>query len=1059
MMTQALPARFAILSDAIYCQLCSTILSVWLAILRAGAAANGSIPGTIWCLLRLAAKGVLYPPTQLLLGVHHVTIGKLRARHMKMMMFVFLMSCAAFEVWRLPWRHYVSRLLDRTSLRYPLSASTVRSLFNRTPNAGIFTPSNHPHPFAAATRTAAVNTIQGFIRAMGKRPYSEQTSSRDDRDEIDGSRTYYWGKDLHIKARLDSLTPDHVPYLIDVDYYVDMNYFLALAKRPVLLYTLQPSSAGRVTDKDYSYCWTDDNQVEYKVAGSQYKHEVWNYQFDSIGAANFGSIYPWRWTVTNYAIEKRNIDQDHEIVLLMPTGTWNGFYALIAHFLVVFRYMARFKPVLGDMVCIESRTTARHTVSLGAPGFYSATDLPVTIVDTARTQHRVNKVGMGIAAAKSLITTYADANEFDKQQLDQAAAMLTNYVTRGDTTRKMTVFPREFAVRRYQFGDQDPDAKPSMEAFMTPLVHEGFAPDVTVGNEVKAIYGRLERFQTREQKPMPKFVGDCVRSFVEGLIDQPRCLHPVDKDEVWERQHRPSQRQILRRADLGNSHDRNAVLESFNKREAYQAPSDPRIITQANAALKAEYSQYIYALSDTMHDVPWYAFGHTPLEVSYRVSRICQDSLSAGVSDFSRFDGHVDQVARILEYELLIRAFHPMYHEDLIELHGCTYQRKAVGRLGTMYNTGYSRCSGMPDTSLGNTILNAFVTYLSIRMDHDEDGKYKSHQTAWDFLCTKCLFGGDDGLVGDPSNKWPAAAKLVNQDLDLQIIERESLGVTFLSRYYDVDVWHGSCLSCCDIPRQLRKLHLTPQLAAGVTPMMKLAEKMRSFLLSDELTPVIGKMARTFHEVVDVDNLLKDRALDLLPIRRWDSQYCKEDQYPNAHAPWMFRIIENELGDFDFLAFGRWLDQCKEDPALFLTPPLFVEPRPPKVKDTVTVDDDVHVVPGSNPKQRAKVERRPPIHKPQGDAPPLVPLPAPVPSNSTKKKDNRAKQKVDKKVEKKSQEQQRPKVELVRKASPKPDVASQKPVPPPKAKGGSVSTKAPKLGGKRGAHAGGKNAA
>jgi len=57
----------------------------------------------------------------------------------------------------------------------------------------------------------------------------------------------------------------------------------------------------------------------------------------------------------------------------------------------------------------------------------------------------------------------------------------------------------------------------------------------------------------------------------------------------------------------------------------------------------------------------------------------------------------------------LLRAFHPDYHTEILDLHQSQFNLKAYGKYGSWYHTEFSRASGSPETSIFNTMFNAFI--------------------------------------------------------------------------------------------------------------------------------------------------------------------------------------------------------------------------------------------------------------------------------------------------------------------------------------------------------------
>nr|UQB76073.1 RNA-dependent RNA polymerase [Flumine noda-like virus 38] len=289
---------------------------------------------------------------------------------------------------------------------------------------------------------------------------------------------------------------------------------------------------------------------------------------------------------------------------------------------------------------------------------------------------------------------------------------------------------------------------------------------------------------------------------------------------------------------------------------------------------------------------------------------------------------------REMERIVLLRAFRVQYHEQLSELHRSQYKMKAYATFGTWYETEYSRASGSPETALFNSLVNAFVAYLCLRMT-TVNGLFIQPEEAYLRLG---IYGGDDGLTADvvPS-VYRKAASLIGQDLTVEMVKRGDLGIKFLARIYSPDVWFGDNNSCCDIPRQLSKLHVTVSLPSNVTPTMKLLEKIRAYSLSDENTPVIGEYCRAVLRVHGAE-ILADVKTE--KMRSWLARYDKTSQYINNPSEWMVGYLDTTMPEFDYKKFQTWVAGANSFEKL-LAPPMFQAQTVAKSTVPVVIDGDV----------------------------------------------------------------------------------------------------------------------
>jgi hypothetical protein len=209
----------------------------------------------------------------------------------------------------------------------------------------------------------------------------------------------------------------------------------------------------------------------------------------------------------------------------------------------------------------------------------------------------------------------------------------------------------------------------------------------------------------------------------------------------------------------------------------------------------------------------------------------------------------------------------------------------------------------------------------------------------------------------------------VGQDLTIEVVKRGDFGIKFLARVYSAGVWEGNSASCCDIKRQLAKFHVTVNLASGITPAMKMLEKVRCFLLTDSNTPIIGdfcRVARFLHGNTDIkaDERLK-------AISRWKSSLPLENQYDNEAGDWMIEYAQKDLPDFDYSRFKEWLNRVPTLEAM-LSPPMFLEPPEAKPTKPVVFEDQV-LIPNVPEVKSSGSERK--VNRSDPDSKTVIPLP------------------------------------------------------------------------------------
>lgn len=812
-------------------------------------------------------------------------------------------------------------------------ASGMRGTFSATELPHVAPQKGHTHAVSAAARSSA----SAFVDILGSyeqaRPVFLQMSKTDQRKGRAGTRSYYWAKDSNAEAATCDMRDDDLKAMIDVDYYVDMPEFLIQNKHPLVLYTFQPSAAAKPKG-DYQYQFESDGAVKFFVGGGgDYGHQVWNYTGDSVAqTGHLCGLLPW--THVTYSVERKQVDADHQIVLLAPTTRTTGLWALAATWYLKAPPLRRLDPVQDGFVRISTRSNTGIKVSTAQVGSFLAATVDVE-VDEA----------IALAAATTSVLTHATVKSkmmsggLGLGETRGSEVLLAYHLVRSGKVKLGSNPPPERVcsvdgIISYQYlperGQGDYEAgKPSMVAFMSAIVDGAFVPDRSANNDTRTVKKRVTELQEGKHKVpaspgLTNFALSAVNEFVAIMAEHlPRGpdgreirLIPVDYETVYEKQSRPTQRRILEQAQ--HTLD-DGTAGAMQKAEAYQTANDPRNITVMNGASKLEHSKWMYALYEYMGNISWYAFGRLPVSIATQVTQLCSTASWWLDGDFSRQDGNITKEPRYLEMTLLRRLFDPSCWSELeASLRAQTFLDVKT-KFGVRYNSRLSRASGSAETAVLNTILTAFIAFLAFRMSTKPGGGFYDSREAWGALG---IYGGDDG--GTPNlrkDKAEKAAKVMGQILTSSVIPRGEVGVQFLARHYGPGVWFGDNNTCCDIRRQLSKFHVTVHLNK-VTHVGKLLEKAFAFSLSDAETPVIGPF------VLKVLNLYRascgkdyeyTNALNI-----WNTHVGSDKHYPNRYDTWMDDLLEDQFaGAAELSGFTEWLDGveglygCLDPPCIY----------------------------------------------------------------------------------------------------------------------------------------------
>jgi len=833
------------------------------------------------------------------------------------------------------------RLLHASNGEYHLTTSVVNRQFYDTPFPAQAPVRNKPHAHAAADRDAAETFALSLAANLGLEPYFTAAALKNQRTGRRGNRFYYWIKDVMVAPQRDELTSKHLDIHIDVDMHENFHeVLLGGVFVPRLLYTVTPHAVAGTTP-EFSWTFQKDGRLTMMYSDGPYEHELWDWSDATTYVTNLSLwrclLAPWTVRARAYRIARRTTSPCKSLVALSPLANYGIVGALAATFLER-ALLRRLNPVDGEFTIMDvSDPELGHLRSVGRPGLYVVATLPVA-------EHDALSVMSTIGANKLSVPTVQKHTGKDMTQSSIATQFhRANAPCQPPLVIRAVEGVRTFAPFTLTY---DADGKDLMESFMSPFAHGGFAPSPGVETDDMAVRGRVTN--TRSHVESTPFLDTEIENFLSQLVAVPHRERPDHEDAVWQNMDKATQQPMLHDAADGALQDR--VGRAFIKKESKQG--DARMIVVINPADKFDYSRYTYAAARHAKTQAWFVPGMTPLEIATAVAELAGSAPWVVSTDFERQDGHVAPVARTLERRFMLRLFHTEHHAELLDLMRSQYSLKCYTTHGVEYDSGTSRLSGSPETSLFNTLLSAFICYLAQRATR-RDGANNTPSAAYAKIGLCC---GDDCLVAGVSMKTlQRAAKDMGQVLTGDSIRAGQPGLKYLARCYGPDVAYGDTNSMTDLLRRLLKLHLTAHLGPKVTPKDKAIQKALDILQTDANTPVIGAWAMNV-----VARLGTATALDL---RGWWAAHPRENQWPNAFAPWMDDLAV-EAG-IDIALFEEW-NSAILDPLDLLSPPLLAAIPEPKPHPTVPLAYDDQVVPAK--KKRGKRggkrhNRRPPPAK------------------------------------------------------------------------------------------------
>ncbi|ARO50062.1 RNA-dependent RNA polymerase [Lake Sinai Virus SA1] len=172
-------------------------------------------------------------------------------------------------------------------------------------------------------------------------------------------------------------------------------------------------------------------------------------------------------------------------------------------------------------------------------------------------------------------------------------------------------------------------------------------------------------------------------------------------------------------------------VRNFIKVEPMSKCSDPRNISPRNDATLSTLGPYFSAIEHSAASLPFLIKGCDIPNRSRKMSNLLGWSNYYEI-DYSRFDLSISaEVLSQFEHAWVSLVYppsdHPMFWQTLV----ATLVTSGFSEYGITYTLPGSRCSGDPHTSVGNGMLNAFLTWL---VTYDKDCA---------FYCE-----GDDGIIG-----------------------------------------------------------------------------------------------------------------------------------------------------------------------------------------------------------------------------------------------------------------------------------------------------------------------
>jgi hypothetical protein len=292
--------------------------------------------------------------------------------------------------------------------------------------------------------------------------------------------------------------------------------------------------------------------------------------------------------------------------------------------------------------------------------------------------------------------------------------------------------------------------------------------------------------------------------------------------------------------------DARFIIKSFLKREPLERKiGHPRIISTVPLSHKFRLLSYVNSAAEYLKRFHWYAFGQSPIQLFEKMHLHLSKFEFLLEVDFTKFDGSFSPFFHKILRGFFLRLFHLSCHRDIDDLLKNERNFFGVSTSGFYYFGGSSTPSGTPRTSLGNSLVNAFVAYCCFRFD----GKDSFHS-----FNDLGFYGGDDGITPDVSSlSMEKTCEAFGLEVKMTRINKHGY-FSFLGRIF-LDIWSGID-SMTDLRKQLSKFNLT--IADSTVPdSIVLVRKAQSFLATDPNTPILTHLCELILDEFEDDHNIK----------------------------------------------------------------------------------------------------------------------------------------------------------------------------------------------------------
>ena len=709
---------------------------------------------------------------------------------------------------------------------------------------------NHAHPSAANARCQATTSIDKFIKSAGHPRYDVATSRRELKFATDGERILYDDSDLCQEFKFDTLKRDHVVSMVDVDFHIDN--WSRYMDNDVLMYTRIPDCVAGVGGDDsiYTIDCKDNGEVkltEYINGGAVWSSGLWDFSRDRV-------IIKGKWGLSFSIVAVEKIPQPgvpgRYVVGLFPQvhvrlPYW--LYSSVARWLTWGAGVTQCYPVLshcGNVTARRVGLTGRkmvmgrfvsETKDMTSIRYADVQDASCAVLPTDTYLSLSNEMEVPKALSRANVEHRIRSIHPDEHYSSLASINKWAVFFSGTKIRDVDCYR---TCNYVALGDNAYDSGKATCKQLAPAIvdHVSVSPTANSrNNDEMCVEERIVKIRNKTpfDSKLKSYANEFLNKMAKGKFHG--SLHPVAREVVLENQTRPMQRARNEKYEKDGPGAKSKV-KSFQKKEPYGDAKPPRNISTVQTVDTVEYARFMYAVKQHMAKhwryYKWFMPCKKPAETAAAIHEYCSTRDEVVETDYSKFDGTISpDLRKYAEHNIYLALFAQEHHEELIKWMGRDMNMTGTTSTGLIYDTMSSRISGSQATTIGNTLVNAFVAYAAYRLGG------ASASEAWDRIGPKY---GDDG-IDDKSGDFTAAAEKTG--LKIKIDSRSTINfVTFCGRYYLSPKTHT-----CSIFNPKKALQSLP-----VTVKSDVAAheyKVRGYLSVDPKMPLISQYAKAIIRV------------------------------------------------------------------------------------------------------------------------------------------------------------------------------------------------------------------